>query len=31
LPLVFIKRLSGVFEDEVSRLAKTYGDKETAA
>jgi type I restriction enzyme M protein len=30
LPLVFIKRLSDVFEDEVSRLTETYGDKETA-
>jgi len=30
LPLVFIKRLSDVFEDEIDRLAETYGDKETA-
>lgn len=30
LPLVFIKRLSDVFDDEVGRLAETYGDKETA-
>ena len=30
LPLVFIKRLSDVFEDEVERLAETYGDAETA-
>lgn len=30
LPLVFIKRLSDVFEDEVERLAERYGDKETA-
>ncbi|MDD5452242.1 MAG: N-6 DNA methylase [Desulfovibrionales bacterium] len=30
LPLVFIKRLSDVFEDEVERLAETYGDEETA-
>ena len=30
LPLVFIKRLSDVFEDEVERLSETYGDKETA-
>lgn len=30
LPLVFIKRLSDVFEDEVKRLAETYGDEETA-
>jgi len=30
LPLVFIKRLSDVFEDEVKRLSETYGDRETA-
>src|SRR5213596_3131680 len=30
LPLVFIKRLSDVFQDEVSRLTETYGAKETA-
>jgi type I restriction enzyme M protein len=30
LPLVFIKRLSDVFEDEVARLTETYGDKNTA-
>src|SRR5438093_3798544 len=30
LPLVFIKRLSDVFEDEVSRLTETYGSKQTA-
>jgi type I restriction enzyme M protein len=30
LPLVFIKRLSDVFEDEVIRLTETYGDQETA-
>jgi len=30
LPFVFIKRLSDVFEDEIERLAETYGDKETA-
>ncbi|MBW1679107.1 MAG: type I restriction-modification system subunit M N-terminal domain-containing protein, partial [Deltaproteobacteria bacterium] len=30
LPLIFTKRLSDVFEDEVERLAETYGDKETA-
>ncbi|HPD61372.1 MAG TPA: N-6 DNA methylase [Thermodesulfobacteriota bacterium] len=30
LPLIFIKRLSDVFEDEVERLAETYGDKGTA-
>lgn len=30
LPLVFIKRLSDVFEDEVQRLTETYGDAKTA-
>jgi len=30
LPLVFIKRLSDVFADEIERLAETYGDRETA-
>ncbi|MBM4144581.1 MAG: helix-turn-helix domain-containing protein [Lentisphaerae bacterium] len=30
LPLVFIKRLSDVFEDEIARLAETYGDRDTA-
>ncbi|NCC49890.1 MAG: helix-turn-helix domain-containing protein [Spartobacteria bacterium] len=30
LPLVFAKRLSDVFEDEVERLSETYGDLETA-
>ena len=30
LPLVFIKRLSDVFDDEISRLSEKYGDKETA-
>lgn len=30
LPLVFIKRLSDVFEDEVARLTEIYGDQETA-
>ena len=30
LPLVFIKRLSDVFDDEVARLVETYGDEETA-
>ena len=30
LPLVFIKRLSDVFDDEIERLAETYGDQETA-
>jgi type I restriction enzyme M protein len=30
LPLVFVKRLSDVFDDEIERLAETYGDRETA-
>lgn len=30
LPLVFIKRLSDVFDDEIERLTETYGDTETA-
>jgi len=30
LPLIFIKRLSDVFEDEIARLVETYGDEETA-
>lgn len=30
LPLVFIKRLSDVFEDELARLAATYGDRQMA-
>ncbi len=30
LPLVFIKRLSDVFEDEIARLTEIYGDAETA-
>jgi type I restriction enzyme M protein len=30
LPLVFIKRLSDVFEDEIARLSETYGNEETA-
>jgi type I restriction enzyme M protein len=30
LPLIFIKRLSDVFDDEVKRLAETYGDIDTA-
>jgi type I restriction enzyme M protein len=30
LPLVFIKRLSDVFEDEVVRLAKQYDDEDAA-
>ena len=30
LPLLFVKRLSDVFDDEVQRLVETYGDRETA-
>lgn len=30
LPLIFIKRLSDVFDDELKRLAETVGDLETA-
>ena len=30
LPLLFIKRLSDVFDDEVQRLSETYGDRATA-
>jgi type I restriction enzyme M protein len=30
LPLLFIKRLSDVFDDEVQRLSETYGDRVTA-
>lgn len=30
LPLLFIKRLSDVFDDEVQRLTETYGDEDTA-
>lgn len=30
LPLLFLKRLSDVFDDEVARLAEEYGDRETA-
>jgi len=30
LPLIFIKRLSDVFEDELDNLADDYGDRETA-
>ncbi len=29
LPLIFLKRLSDVFEDEVEKLLKDYGSKET--
>ncbi|MBJ6765410.1 N-6 DNA methylase [Myxococcaceae bacterium JPH2] len=30
LPLLFLKRLSDVFDDEINRLAEEYGDRETA-
>src|SRR5262249_43688330 len=30
LPLLFLKRLSDVFDDEITRLADEYGDRETA-
>lgn len=30
LPLLFIKRLSDVFDDEIERLAQKFGDRETA-
>ena len=30
LPLLFLKRLSDVFDDEVDRLSEDYGDRETA-
>ncbi len=30
LPLLFLKRLSDVFDDEIERLAQEYGDRETA-
>jgi type I restriction enzyme M protein len=30
LPILFLKRLSDVFDDEVARLRETYGDAETA-
>ena len=30
LPLLFLKRLSDVFDDEISRLAEEYGDRATA-
>lgn len=30
LPLLFLKRLSDVFDDEIERLAKEYGDQTTA-
>lgn len=30
LPLIFLKRLSDVFDDEIEKLAKEYGDNKTA-
>lgn len=30
LPLLFLKRLSDVFDDEIARLEEDYGDRETA-
>jgi type I restriction enzyme M protein len=30
LPLLFLKRLSDVFDDEINRLAEEYGDRNTA-
>lgn len=30
LPLLFLKRLSDVFDDEIARLAEEYGNRETA-
>ena len=30
LPLLFLKRLSDVFDDEIERLAEEYGDRRTA-
>ena len=30
LPLVFLKRLSDVFDEELDKLAQEYGDKKTA-
>lgn len=30
LPLIFVKRLSDVFDDEIERLAKKFGDRDTA-
>lgn len=30
LPLIFVKRLSDVFEDEVNRVAEKFGDEKTA-
>ena len=31
LPLLFLKRLSDVFDDEIDRLAEEFGDKEVAS
>src|SRR6266446_10976801 len=31
LPLIFLKRLSDVFDDEIAHLAKDFGDEQTAA
>ncbi len=30
LPLIFVKRLSDVFDDEIDRLGEMFGDRETA-
>src|SRR6266540_3627552 len=30
LPLIFVKRLSDVFDDEIDRLTKKFGDRDTA-
>lgn len=30
LPLIFVKRLSDVFDDEIERLAEKFGDRQTA-
>ena len=30
LPLIFLKRLSDVFDDEIEKLAEDYGDRKTA-
>src|SRR5437870_8818712 len=30
LPLIFVKRLSDVFDDEIERLARKFGDVDTA-
>ena len=31
LPLLFLKRLSDVFDDEIARLAEDYGDRDDGA